>query len=87
MIAFGNEFRTRVLIPACGRLVFEPGDPRSELGPSETTSPEADEIRYQIPMLPDAATIETLTITSERIWTGAFPTLPPCEGAPPSSTP
>ena len=85
-LRWGYAFSSTVIIPACGRTILEP---EKDSAASVDAAPPAGavELRYQFPLLPDAPTIRTLTITSEQVWTGAIDPLPPCEGEPPSSQP
>ena len=85
VILTGIETSPRVLVPACGQAVWELG---TGARPAPTAPPgaTAHEIAYEFPMAPDAATIATFTVTSERIWNGAFPSPPPCAGSAPTAS-
>ena len=85
VILTGIDTAPRVFVPACGQAVWELG---RGARPAPTTPPGATvrEIAYEFPMAADAATIATFTITSERIWTGALPSPPPCSGSAPASS-
>lgn len=79
VILTGHESAPQLFIAACGQAIWELG---AAAPPVPTVPPDATahEIAYEFRMLPDAPTIQTFTITSERIWTGAFPSPPPCAG-------
>jgi hypothetical protein len=83
VIRFGHDFSQAVFVPACDEVVFDP----ARLDELPTAPQSAVEVRYQFPFLPDAPTIATFTVTSERVWTGEFPSPPPCEGLAPTPTP
>jgi hypothetical protein len=82
VVRFGYQFGDAVFVPRCGEVSFDPGV-RHELPETPATAVEL-QIRLGLP--PDAPSSETLTITSERVWTH-LSSVPPCEGLAPVPTP
>jgi hypothetical protein len=82
VILSGYEDGVRLFVRACGQAVLELG-PDARAAPTAPPGTSPVEIRYQFPVGPEGPTIGTFTITSERIWTGGFPSPPPCAGAAP----
>jgi hypothetical protein len=81
LVSGGNSY----LIPACGRIVINESDGAKPLDPSAPQPPGSVVVRHELLSVPEQAVIATVTITSERIWTGGpFPSPAPCEGVPPT---
>jgi hypothetical protein len=80
--------RIPYLVPACGRIVFDPHVKPIDPNP-ESTHPRAAVIPYFIGLVPDAPTVATVVISSRQIWTayGPAPSLAICEGDPPTVSP
>ena len=78
----------RYLVPACGRVVFDPRDPGT-FDLASPPPPGATVERGDVYLLPDAAVVETIVIASDKVWhpqLGSSPTVPACEGSPPSTS-
>jgi len=78
----------RYLVPACGRVVFNPHDPGA-IDPAAAPPPGATVERAPVPFLSDATVVATIVIASDKVWSaqlGSSPTVPACEGRPPSSS-
>jgi len=76
------------LIPGCGRVVFDPSKNPADRDPS-STHPSVAVIPYKLSLVPDAPTIATVVITTEKIYSayGPPPTLPACAGDAPTGSP
>ena len=80
-----NGYEVAYLVPACGRVVFDPYGPRPTGADPSVSHPATPVIRYLIPLVPDAATIATVVITDQKVYmaVGPSPSLPACSGLPP----
>jgi len=83
VVPFGYQFGDAMFVPACGEVAFDPGV-RHEL---PAPPPTAVELQLRLGLPPDAHSRQTLTITSERVWTYPPSSQPPCEGLAPVPTP
>jgi hypothetical protein len=79
----GEDRDLRYLIPACGRIVLDESGSVKPLDRSAPLPPGSVEVWSSLPGHFETATVEAMTITSQRITNGLYPSPPPCEGVPP----
>jgi hypothetical protein len=87
LVVHGNA-TAPYLVPACGRVSFDPHAAPPDIDPS-VAHPDAARIPFQLGLIPDAPTIATIVITSDKVFEAIGPasSLPECAGGPPAASP